>query len=84
MNKGKWAFGYRPEDALAIWSAMPLDSDIILTHTPPKNHLDERKDGIPVGCEELCKRLWRIRPLLHICGHVHEGTSNKAVQINVS
>jgi hypothetical protein len=29
------------------------------------------KDGL--GCEDLRKALWRIKPLAHVFGHVHEG-----------
>lgn len=69
---GMWAFGYKPEEATQIWSKIPLDTDILITHTPPKYHCDERKDRRSVGCGQLREALWRIRPKLHICGHVHE------------
>ena len=68
-----WAFGYKPDEAAQIWSKIPLDTDIVITHTPPKYHCDERKDRRSVGCEKLREALWRVRPRLHICGHVHEG-----------
>jgi hypothetical protein len=70
---GMWAFGYGSEEAENIWNRVPLDSDIVMTHTPPKYHLDERKDRRAVGCEALRNTLWRVRPRLAICGHVHEG-----------
>lgn len=69
---GMWAFGYKPEEATQIWNKIPLDTDVIITHTPPKYHCDERKDRRSVGCGQLREALWRIRPKLHICGHVHE------------
>jgi hypothetical protein len=69
---GMWAFGYGPEEAENIWNRVPLDSDIVMTHTPPKYHLDVRKDRRAVGCEALRNTLWRVRPKLAICGHVHE------------
>jgi hypothetical protein len=68
-----WAFGYGAEEASQIWDRMPLDSDIVVTHTPPKYHRDERKDRMAAGCEALREALWRVRPRLAICGHVHEG-----------
>jgi hypothetical protein len=68
-----WAFGYRAEEATHIWKSIPLDADIVVTHTPAKYHCDERKDRRAVGCEALRQALWRIRPRLAICGHVHEG-----------
>ncbi|KAG9239269.1 Metallo-dependent phosphatase-like protein [Amylocarpus encephaloides] len=71
--KGMWAFGYGPEEAHNIWDPISLDADIVVTHTPPKYHCDERKDKRAAGCEDLRRALWRIRPRLAICGHIHEG-----------
>ena len=71
--RGLWAFGYERDDALALWDQIPLDTDILLTHTPPKFHCDESRDRGAAGCEPLRQVLWRIRPQLAICGHVHEG-----------
>lgn len=63
------AFQYpRGTDA---WSGtVPRNTDILVTHTPPKHHMD-----LPVGlgCEFLLKETWRIRPRLHVFGHVHAG-----------
>jgi hypothetical protein len=72
-SNGMWAFGYGREEAHNIWDRIPLDSDIVLTHTPAKYHCDETKARRAAGCEELRAALWRVRPRLAICGHVHEG-----------
>jgi hypothetical protein len=80
---GKWAFGYSSdEQASLLWNNIPLDSDIVVTHTPPKYHCDQRKDRVPAGCEALRELLWKVRPLLHICGHVHEGRGVDRVRWN--
>lgn len=50
-----------------------MDTDIIITHTPPKYHCDESKHAKASGCKTLRETLWRVRPSLAICGHVHEG-----------
>ncbi len=65
---GNWAFQYpRYKD---MWtSTVPSDVDILVTHGPPRFHLDV--DGF--GDEFLLKELWRTRPALHVFGHVHEG-----------
>ncbi|TVY71271.1 putative rhamnogalacturonate lyase C [Lachnellula suecica] len=77
---GMWAFGYSGEEASHIWDPIPLDSDIVMTHTPPKYHCDERKDRRAAGCEALRNTLWRVRPKLAICGHVHEGRGAEIVR----
>lgn len=61
-------------------SKTPFDTDIVVTHTPPKYHLDERSDRRSVGCSSLRERLWRVRPLLSIHGHVHESRGVEIVK----
>lgn len=71
---GRWAFGYEStEEAFHLWNQIPLDTDVVVTHGPPKYHRDESKDHRAVGCEVLRQRLWRVRPRLNVCGHIHEG-----------
>ncbi|KAK4570171.1 hypothetical protein LTR86_002251 [Recurvomyces mirabilis] len=67
-----FAFQYpRGHDA---WSeTIPDDTDVLITHTPAKYHLD-----LPaaLGCEHLLREVRRVRPALHIFGHVHAGRSD--------
>ena len=77
---GMWAFGYRAEEAEHIWDKIPLDSDIVITHTPPKYHCDETKERRAAGCEALREALWRVRPRLLFCGHVHEGRGAERIR----
>ncbi|QSZ30622.1 hypothetical protein DSL72_000179 [Monilinia vaccinii-corymbosi] len=78
--KGMWAFGYPQNEASKRWDDIPLDVDIVLTHTPAKYHCDERKNRVAAGCEYLRQALWRVRPRLAICGHVHEGRGAEIIQ----
>lgn len=78
--KGLWAFGYNPEEAQGLWEQIPLDMDIVVTHTPPKYHCDEAKERRALGCEILRNQLWRIRPRLLVCGHVHESRGSEIVR----
>ena len=72
--RGLWAFGYDSlEKASRLWDQIPSDTDVVVTHTPPKYHCDESTDRGSAGCEALRQTLWRVRPRLAICGHVHEG-----------
>lgn len=77
---GLWAFGYLPEEAVKLWEQVPLDADIVLTHTPPKYHCDESKGRGATGCESLRRALSQVRPRLAICGHVHEGRGAERVR----
>ncbi|KAI6090183.1 Metallo-dependent phosphatase [Hypoxylon rubiginosum] len=48
---------------------IPLDTEILVTHTPPQHHLD----NVGVGCPNLLREIWRKKPKLHVFGHVHWG-----------
>ncbi|KAI4149725.1 MAG: hypothetical protein LQ340_004472 [Diploschistes diacapsis] len=69
------AFQYqRQEDA---WTGtVPPDVDVLITHTPPRWHLDL---PIGMGCDHLLKEVWRVRPQLHVFGHVHAGRGKERV-----
>ena len=69
-----WAFNLqRGPDIRAKWDLIPNHVDVLVTHGPPIGYLDETHDGEQVGCEELKVAVRRVRPSLHIFGHIHEG-----------
>lgn len=56
-----------------IYSKIPDDVDILITHTPPLQILDRNSDGHRCGSLSLRNELDnRIKPKLHIFGHIHE------------
>jgi Icc-related predicted phosphoesterase len=71
------AFQYeRGQDA---WSeTVPEDTDILITHTPPKYHRDLSLPG-GMGCEYLAAEVKRVKPTIHIFGHVHWGAGKEVV-----
>eukprot|EP00929_Paragymnodinium_shiwhaense_P039101 TRINITY_DN20567_c0_g3_i1.p1 TRINITY_DN20567_c0_g3~~TRINITY_DN20567_c0_g3_i1.p1 ORF type:complete len:428 (+),score=101.41 TRINITY_DN20567_c0_g3_i1:105-1388(+) len=55
----------------AQWSTIPSDTDVLLTHGPPKGFGD---GFMKLGCQDLREAvLERVRPAFHVFGHVHEG-----------
>lgn len=67
------AFGrILPADRVRNWSRIPQETHILITHGPPCGILD-RSPGQRehVGDPELLTAVSRIRPLLHVFGHVH-------------
>ncbi|KAL9125636.1 MAG: hypothetical protein Q9217_005189 [Psora testacea] len=78
-RRGLWAFGYGFGGATKLWDQIPLNTDILITHTPPKYHCDESSHGGSGGCETLRQTLWRVRPSLAICGHIHEARGAERV-----
>lgn len=70
LKQGNWAFEYpRAND---IWRhTIPEATDILVTHGPSKGHLDSVRD-LHHGCAFLLREIWRVKPKVHDCGHVHE------------
>ncbi|KAF2194969.1 Metallo-dependent phosphatase [Zopfia rhizophila CBS 207.26] len=79
-----WAFQYDATEASQLWNAIPLDTDIVVTHTPPKNHCDVSGRKEMSGCEVLRKALYRVRPMLSIFGHIHEARGVERVRWNMN
>ncbi|KAI0199521.1 calcineurin-like phosphoesterase [Astrocystis sublimbata] len=85
---GAWAFQYaRPhhvgdDESVArdLWGAIPLDTDILITHGPPLTHCDMSRMREHAGCEVLTQHLWRVRPRLALCGHIHEARGVERVR----
>ena len=80
-----WAFNIdRGEPSKSLWSQIPTDTDVLLTHGPPLGHGDINSNGGCCGCTDLLREVTlRIKPLLHIFGHIHEAygvTTNETTQ----
>lgn len=73
----EFAFQYnRGQDA---WSnTIPDDVDVLVTHNPPKWHLDLPTSG-GMGDEFELQEVWRVKPTVHAFGHVHSGYGSEPV-----
>lgn len=77
------------EEIKKYWDLVPADTEVLVTHGPPLNILDavphkvityplggEKTTTVTLehcGCEELAKAVARVKPLVHVFGHIHEG-----------
>lgn len=75
-----WAFDYQrdSEGFKQKWSEIPMDTDVLITHGPPKGILDRVLSPHPgedpnVGDINLLYRVMDVRPKVHLFGHIHEG-----------
>ncbi len=72
-----WAFNLPRlgEDLQKYWSMIPDDTDVLITHGPPHGCRDFvsnwRQGDMNVGCELLAFHVERVKPLLHVFGHIH-------------
>lgn len=68
-----WAFNLpRGPELAAKWALIPELTDVLVTHGPPYGILDRCYDGALSGCEDLRAAIERVRPRVHVFGHIHE------------
>lgn len=68
-----WAFNLRRGPEIdAKWQLIPAGVDVLVTHGPPHGYGDIVYRGERVGCEDLTRQLDRVKPRLHLFGHIHE------------
>ena len=76
-----WAFNKdRGNDIAQCWNEIPMDTDIVITHTPIYGYNDRASNtNQNVGCSDLYHRLKEVKPHLHFCGHIHEAYGHKTM-----
>ena len=78
----------RGSEIRAKWDLIPEGIDVLITHCPPFGIGDLATQGETAGCRDLLEAVERIKPDVHIFGHIHEGygtTTNGATTfINAS
>ena len=69
-----WGFNKdRGYDINEVWNTIPMDTHIVITHTPIYGYNDVAQNtNQNVGCEDLYHRLQEVKPHLHFAGHIHE------------
>ena len=70
-----WAFNLpRGWPMKKKWELIPAGIDILVTHGPPLGFLDFSPFGTEnAGCADLRNELLRVKPKLHVFGHIHHG-----------
>ena len=76
-----WAFNKdRGADINEVWNDIPMDTDIVITHTPIYGYNDRAQNtNQNVGCADLFYRLTEVKPHLHFAGHIHEAYGHKTM-----
>ena len=52
------------------YAQIPINADVLITHTPPFGILDF-DDNINYGSDELLSRIEVVKPRMHLFGHIH-------------
>eukprot|EP00029_Vermamoeba_vermiformis_P008233 TRINITY_DN3791_c0_g1_i1.p1 TRINITY_DN3791_c0_g1~~TRINITY_DN3791_c0_g1_i1.p1 ORF type:complete len:265 (+),score=13.94 TRINITY_DN3791_c0_g1_i1:213-1007(+) len=69
-----WAFMLdRGSDTIKRkWNLIPKDVDVLITHGPPAKYGGWVDKNLDAGCEDLLHVVQKIKPPLHIFGHIHQ------------
>jgi Icc-related predicted phosphoesterase len=76
-----WAFNVDrgSRELRKIWDMIPIDTEILVTHSPPHGILDQNEAGEHCGCELLAQRVKELPGLrLQVYGHIHEAAGQVA------
>ena len=77
-----WAFNIGRGKLDRYWAEIPRNTDILVTHGPPKYILDNDMDR-QLGCSALYKRALKLKNLkFHQFGHIHNRRSSGDIYIN--
>jgi Icc-related predicted phosphoesterase len=78
---GNWAWSANSAEREQKWKMIPDDSDIVISHTPLYKILDKCTNGNHPGCDYLKDHILnRIKPKLHIAGHIHESYGKEQIE----
>lgn len=78
-----WAYNMKRHKLHTLWATIPDDTDVIVTHGPPKGVLDLAYHKVDnkwlleyCGCAALLKRIYEVNPKLCCFGHIHDNEDN--------
>ena len=70
-----WAWNRKREKMDALWKSIPENTDIVVSHGPPKGVLDLSYNRINelefCGCTAMKKNMLRLQPKAVLFGHIH-------------
>jgi len=83
---GNWSFSYKrcSLEAKNIWSKIPENLDILVTHGPSYGVLDRNLYDESCGCEVLSREIMQKKPKNHIYGHLHLFGGQSITQCNIN
>jgi len=73
--------GATAADREAQFRRIPDETNILISHGPPFGILDqEQSSSVPQGCNQLLAAVTRIRPSLHVFGHIHGAYGSREIR----
>jgi hypothetical protein len=72
-GRGGVFMGGSEEELAEHFGASPEGTDVLITHTPPRDHGDLTSTNEHVGSTALLEAIEQRQPVLAVYGHIHEG-----------
>jgi uncharacterized protein len=72
-----WSFDLEEDEAAAKLASCP-EGAVLVVHSPPKGYVDEVR-GKHYGSEAILRTIERTRPVLALCGHIHQSWGREAM-----
>lgn len=74
-----WAFMLEESKLKPYYDAIPDDTEVLITHSPPYSILDQERERC--GSKNLLKRVKELKNLKHhIFGHIHRGYGTETIE----
>ena len=67
----EWSFDLTEEEAARMLDRCP-EGCVLAVHSPPRGHVDQSRSGKHLGSEAVLRSIESKRPVVALCGHVHE------------
>lgn len=72
-----WAFNEHKDNMSRHWDLIPEGIDVLITHGPAMGIRDglhiANQGAVNLGDQQLLEALYRVKPKVHIFGHIHAG-----------
>ena len=75
---GPWSYDFTEAEAGELLAACP-DGAVLVSHSPPKGAVDVTSGGKSLGSTAVRAVVEAKRPLLVVCGHIHESAGSHAI-----
>ena len=74
---GAWSYDFSEKQASDLLADCPPGC-VLVSHSPPKGAVDRSSSGASLGSSAIRETVERVRPLLVVCGHIHESGGQQA------
>ena len=77
INPKCCAFTSHDTELVNVYSHIPDETNVLISHTPFHGMLDQNRDGYHCGSKSLRDAIDRVKPILFVCSHIHEQGGNE-------